>query len=134
MNRKGFSLIELIVAIFIFSLIVLTCSSIYTVNIKSFNYMDECVEERVNLRIAMDFLADLIRDGQSIVIEGNNVTIDGKRIYLINNILRYHTDSQQIANNVTSFKVSKLNENGLYNIILTSGKYSLNTLIKKRKL
>ncbi|TDT61964.1 PilW family protein [Fonticella tunisiensis] len=134
-KKKGFTLIEIIAALFIFSIIVAITFNFINFNNYLFSNISSSVDKKGNLRIAMDFVIEKIRNGNVIIIEENNgkVTIDGKSIYVKNNILRYDVDSQQIAPEITDFKVFLENEtSGLYRVRIVSEIYSFETFVMKR--
>lgn len=134
-KKKGFTLIEIIAALFIFSIIVAITFNFINFNNYLFSNISSSVDKKGNLRIAMDFVIEKIRNGNVIIIEENNgkVTIDGKSIYVKNNILRYDVDSQQIAPEITDFKVFHENEtSGLYRVRIVSEIYSFETFVMKR--
>jgi prepilin-type N-terminal cleavage/methylation domain-containing protein len=133
MVRRGFTLVELMVVMFISVIIIAICFNVYIISLKEFKNIDEAVDGNANTRIAVDFIVEHIREGHSLVIGNGDVTIDGDRIYLKNNILRHGTDSQQIANNISSFGVVRINEEELYKVSVVSGSLSQITLINKRK-
>jgi prepilin-type N-terminal cleavage/methylation domain-containing protein len=134
--KKGFTLIEILVVLFIFSIIVVVCLNFFTTNNKIYSKVSKDVDKHSNVRIALEFVSKKIRDGKTIVISdsGRKISVDSKYIYLNNNILRYDTDSQQIASGITDINFQEVNaEDGLYKIKITSNDYSLTTLIDKRE-
>jgi prepilin-type N-terminal cleavage/methylation domain-containing protein len=133
MERKGFTIVELMIALFISSIIIIICFRFFLLNLKEFNIINGEVDGNANTRIAMDFIVEHIREGHDLIIGAGDVTIDGDRIYLKNNILRHGTDSQQIAYNITSFGVVRLKSEGLYKVTIMSFELCQNTLINKRK-
>lgn len=132
MRNVGFVLIEAIISLALACLIILICCNIYAQNEKNLEIVGNKIDSMDNLRIAMDFVGDELRAGQIIVIDSGGVNVNGVEIYLKNNILRINADSEQIASNISSFKVYKENEFGLYRITLISGEYTMNSLIKAR--
>lgn len=124
---------EAIVSLGIACTIISICCSIYMQSEKNIELIGNQINSMSNLRIAMDFVGDKLREGQSILIESGGVKANGSKIYLKNNILRYNTDSEQIACDISSFMVEKENDLGLYKITLVSGINSMNSLITLRK-
>lgn len=133
MKKKGFTLIEVL-----FTLIVLSTISVYIMNFL-FHYnnfvckIKDNVDTQENMKIAMDFLYDIILKADSIKIENNSIFIDGKKVYIKNNILRYDTDSQQIASGITKIEIEKIYDNqNLYFVKMYSNDNVQSTYILNR--
>jgi prepilin-type N-terminal cleavage/methylation domain-containing protein len=151
---KGLTLVEVLISIFLLSIIaVLTLGFV-----NSSNYLRRQaasrVDENMNLRIGLEYLAREIQEAKSLkLIEKINhsetevdefeaesvssnprfyVYIDGERLFLIDNIIRRHTESQQIVSGIKTFSI-KYNEEGLYTLKISSEKHSVSTRIYKRK-
>ena len=133
MIKRGFTIVELMISLSIMVIIITICFNTYLLTLREFAVLEGGVDGKANVRIAMDFITERIREGRSIIFGVEDVTIDGDRIYLRNNILRHGTDSQQIANNINSFGVIRVNDGGLYKVSVVSGSLCTNTLIRKRK-
>lgn len=135
-TKKGFTLVEILVVLLIFSIVVVVCLDFFTTNNKIYSKVSKDVDKHSNVRIALEFVSKKIRDGKTIVITdgGRKISVDSKYIYLNNKILRYDTDSQQIAAGITDIIFQEVNaEDGLYKIKIISNDYSLTTLIDKRE-
>lgn len=131
MRDKGLTLIELLIAISIFLIITTLCSDVFINEIKDFKLTSTNINSSEELKIAMDFVCDKITIGNIITTGVNQINIDRDIVYLKNNVLRYDEDQQQIACDIDSFEVQKYNANGLYKIILCSGKYTNSRYICK---
>ncbi|QCX32715.1 hypothetical protein FDN13_02780 [Caloramator sp. E03] len=123
MKRKGYSLIETLIAAMICSFI-----TIYMLDFISYNNIflykiEDITNIQENMNIAADFLYENIIKSNDIRIEDNNFFIDGKRVYIKNNILRFDTDSQQIASGITKIQIKKMKDR-LYTLTLYFGSYS----------
>ncbi|WP_078695753.1 PilW family protein [Caloramator quimbayensis] len=133
MKNKGFTLIEVLLMI-----IVLSSITVYVMNFL-FHYnnfvwkIEDNVDIQENMKIAMDFLYDSIVKAGSINIENNSIYIDGKKFYIKNNILRYDTDSQQIASGITKIEIIKISDNqNLYFIKIYSNNKIETTYVLNR--
>lgn len=133
MKKKGFTSIELLM-----TLIILSTISVYIMNFL-FHYnsfvlkIEDNVDTQENMKIAMDFLYDIISKADSIKIEKDSIFIDGKKVYIKNNILRYDTDSQQIASGITKIEIEKIYDNqNLYFVKMYSNDNVQTTYILNR--
>lgn len=131
MKKRGITLIELIAALAFFMVIVSITFDVYNKNIKYYSDLGTSIDERANSRIALDFTAGHLRGAQIIGTASDSVSIDGHKIYLKNNILRYDYDSVQIANNITGFEVRALNSY-LFRVTISAGDYSTTAIINTR--
>jgi prepilin-type N-terminal cleavage/methylation domain-containing protein len=154
LKRRGFTLIEVLVSISILSIIAVSTLSFVGSSDSLGRDIIERVEENMNLRIGLEYLAREIQGADSVrlikkvnysetevdEIEASSVSsnpgfyiyIDGEKLFLIKNILRRHTESQQIVSGIKSFYI-KSEEGELYTIKISSENYSLSTRIYKRK-
>ncbi|SKA81837.1 hypothetical protein SAMN05443428_104124 [Caloramator quimbayensis] len=119
-------------------IIVLSSITVYVMNFL-FHYnnfvwkIEDNVDIQENMKIAMDFLYDSIVKAGSINIENNSIYIDGKKFYIKNNILRYDTDSQQIASGITKIEIIKISDNqNLYFIKIYSNNKIETTYVLNR--
>lgn len=123
MRKKGYTLIETLIASMICFFI-----TIYVFNFLFYNNIflykiEDITNMQENMNIAADFLYENIIKSNDIRIEDSNFYIDGKRVYIKNNILRFDTDSQQIASGITKIHIKKM-EGKLYTLTLYFGSYS----------
>lgn len=128
MKNKGFTLIETIISIFVFSIIVTVVLDFYGFNERFNKNLINESNDLLNGYIAIDFITDIIRKNKIEIINKNQngryeifKTVDGQILYLKGNngILRYTTDSQQITINISDVKVEKIRHN-LYKVIVTT--------------
>jgi prepilin-type N-terminal cleavage/methylation domain-containing protein len=131
MNKKGFTLIEVVLSLSILCIIAVISIDFIKLNDRVFYNISDSIDRKSNLRIAMEFLYRTIRDCDSIEILSNGIKVDNERIYIKNNILRYSVDSQQIAPNITNFSVDKITDI-LYKIHISSEDAELITFVKVR--
>jgi prepilin-type N-terminal cleavage/methylation domain-containing protein len=132
MRKKGFTLIEVISVVAILSIITAVSLNFFNFNNRVFYTICSSVDKKANMRIAMEFIYTRIRDSQTISFPNRILTVDGKRIYIKNNILRYDVDSQQVAPLITELNIVDKGS-GLYEISLFSEEYTLSTFVKRRK-
>lgn len=126
MKNKGFTLIETIISLFIFSVIVIVVLDFYGFNERINNSLRSQSNDLLNGYIAVDFITDIIKKNKIEIIDKNQNgryeiirTMDGQTLYLKGNngILRYVTDSQQITINILEAKVEKVRDK-LYKVVV----------------
>lgn len=155
MRRKpGFTLVEVLISVLILSILAL-----YTLNFILSSELTgrrtiEGVDDNMNLRMGLEYLAREIHGADSIrlieriggsenevtFIEAGSVDINPRfyfyinedKIFLIDNILRRHTESHQIISGIKSFSV-KSTEEGIYTIKITSEGNSVSTKVCRGK-
>jgi len=131
MVKKGYILIELLIAIEIF-VVVLSFSLDFFINqIHFFSRHSEKLDANINARIAIEFLSDKIRNASNIVITGDTVYVDNKKIYLKNDVLIYDYSSVPIANKISRFSVNFIGK-GLYEINVDSFYTSYTVVVRNR--
>lgn len=128
--RKGFTLVETLASLCIIFIIALSVINLFGENNKIFKNISSDVEIKTNLRIAIDFLYNTLKEADNILIE-NDIVVDGRKIYLKKGILRYNTDSEQIAVGIDTFCVYRVKP-ALYKINVTSGEYTYSTYVQQR--
>jgi prepilin-type N-terminal cleavage/methylation domain-containing protein len=133
MKHKGVTLIELIVALSMAAIIMAACFSIYKQNLDKMNAINNEIDSRANVRIAMDFLCDRIKAAKSITPGRNSIKIDYDTIYIRNDILRAVDDAQQIACGIVFMEVEAVNADGLMKVIVKSNMEKATTFVCKRK-
>lgn len=152
--KKGFTLIEILIAISLLSILTLISMGFVFATQRVNNTLSGKIDENVNVRIALEFLSREISnsnevflieeiDGTINEIEEVNVIsvrdnpltylkIGEKKIYIINEIIRYDTKSQQVVSGIKAFSV-KHGGQGVYFIGVYSENYYLSTCVYKGK-
>jgi phage gp45-like len=95
--------------------------------------IDREIDSRANLRIAMDFLCDRIKEATNITPGCNSIKINYDTIYIENDILRVNVNAQQIAYGIGFMNVETVNGNGLMKVTLKSNTEDIVTFVCKRK-
>lgn len=131
MIKKGYTLIEVVASLAILSIITFITFDFFNHNNRIYSNINTSIDQKANVRIALEFIYSTIRDCAEIKVQNNVLTVDNKNIYVRNNILRYGTDSEQIAPFITNFQVT-YKGSGLYKVVVSSEDYILSTLVKKR--
>ncbi|MBZ4662423.1 MAG: hypothetical protein JG776_105 [Caloramator sp.] len=126
MKKKGFTLVESIVALFIFLIIVLISLDFYSFTFEINKKMSKDNSDLINATIAIDFISDKIRTDKIQLINSTNKnrleifkTSYGGVLYIKNGILRYNVDSQQIVPQIDYVLVEKKSEK-LYKVTVTT--------------
>lgn len=154
MKEKGFTLVEIIIGLSIVSIIVTICLEFYISNYRYYLKLSNEVDEEVNLRIAIEYLYDVIMSSQGVELVKNVGNIktfvneidvesgatqpeqylfaDNKKIYIVNDIIRCDQNSNHVVSNIKEFSIKR---RGLviYIITVKSQNHSLKTNIYKRK-
>jgi hypothetical protein len=132
MKNKGFSLIELIIALAFLMIICSITFDAYNNSMKSFKALSKGIDGRGNSRIALDFIVCNLKGATNISSTSNCVNLDSHKIYLKNNILRYDYDSEQVANNISGFSVVAMNKL-LYRVTVKADGYDTGTVVSLRR-
>lgn len=154
MERRGFTLIEIIISLSILSILIVMSLGFVYGNEKIYSSTSKDIDGNVNLRIGLEFLINEILDadkielidkssGKEIVSRsilvtnvsgtiGSYLKINGDLVYIKNSILRNDTLSQQVVSGIKAFSIEYRGE-GLYKIVISSDKSSLSTIIYKRE-
>lgn len=154
MERRGFTLIEIIISLSILSILIVMSLGFVYGNEKIYSSTSKDIDGNVNLRIGLEFLINEILDAdkvelvdkssgreivsKSIIVTtvsgttGSYLKINGDLVYIKNSILRNDTLSQQVVSGIKAFSIEDRGE-GLYKIVISSDKSSLSTIIYKRK-
>lgn len=91
MNKKGLTLIEMITALALISIIMLPLTMVVTTGLKTFFVEDENVEVMQNGRVALDRIVDRLREADSVSVlpEGSDtpiaIVIGGNTSYFLSN-------------------------------------------------
>ncbi|KRQ86851.1 hypothetical protein ABG79_01342 [Caloramator mitchellensis] len=129
--KKGYILIETLSALILFAFLLYFTLNFYLNQINILNLNNKKLDSNINKRIAIEFLAEKIKNASSIVLNGDVVYIDNKKIYLKNDVLIYDYGSVQIADGIKKFSVIYLGK-GLYEVKVES-LYSSNSVIVKNR-
>ena len=124
---------ELMVALSMAAILMTACCSIYKQNLCEMNEIEKEIDYRANVRIAMDFLCDRIKEAKSITPGCNTIKIDSDTIYIRNDILRAADDAQQVACGIVFMEVEAVNADGLMKVIVKSNREKATTFVCKRK-
>lgn len=80
-KQKGFSLLEMIIAIFIFSLVIVVAVSTFVNMVSVRKKTREIQQNMENARVAMDTIAKQVRNNTLVIPSANNPTASNIRIY-----------------------------------------------------
>jgi prepilin-type N-terminal cleavage/methylation domain-containing protein len=80
-NNKGFTLIELITALAIFSILATLTFSVLIYSNKSFNNQVSDIENLTNVRNGISYITREIRKANTIEVTNNILTLDGTNVY-----------------------------------------------------
>lgn len=129
-RKKGFTLIEVIVSLFIISIVIIGSVGFYNMGRKLLNttYSQGIINS--NLRIAQEFVAEKVENSATLILNGNNILIDGNRLFVDKMILRYGTGSQQIATDIVDVFIENLGDDICR--VTIKGEYEVLSTIVKR--
>jgi prepilin-type N-terminal cleavage/methylation domain-containing protein len=103
-NKSGVTLIELVVALGLFSILTLLVFSVLSFSSRSFNIQASDIENVSNVRNAVSHITNEIRKADSISISDNVLTIDGSDEYkLLNNSIT--KNGQILFDNIEEFNI-----------------------------
>lgn len=105
-NEKGITLVELICALALLSMVLLLASSIHMFSIKQSTVQKTEIQRQSDDRLAMNMLTKEIRkaDSSKVKVEHNIITIDGTSYYLEGNSLK--KGDQVFVSNIESFSAA----------------------------
>lgn len=130
-NRKrGFTLVEGIVSLLIISIVIITSLNFYRVSKKLLLETENQGHINSNLRIAQEFIVDKVRNSNDLILDKGSIFIDGKRLFVEKNILRYNTASQQISTDIVKVSVENM-ENSIYRITVSGEYETISTIVKR---
>lgn len=155
MRKKGFTLIEIMISLCILSILVLITFNFVLYNDKNYSSSGKGIDESINLRIGLEFLVNQIASADRVELIDLSGTVnaikvtsissynpgvylkitygaDVDKVYILRNILRYNTASEQIVSGIESFSIEDRGR-GLYKISISSESQTLSTLIYRRK-
>ena len=120
-NRNGFTLIECILVLSIFSIVLSAVMDLYLTGYRMYRSIEYQVETEENIRVALNRISETIRRtdqvSKKVKISENQLKIDNHTSYeLKNGILREWIDSgvNQLAHNISIFEPSL--EDGLLTV------------------
>lgn len=153
MKKKGFTLVEIMITLFILSIIAAVSLGFYISNRRAYTSLSHSVEEGVNVRIALEYFFRRIessnnvllienRDGDEIEVDEITVYsvdtlpkfyiyIDGEKIFIIDDIIRCNQKSEHVVSGIKSFTIKK-NGEGVYYIRVASNNFSQSTKVSRR--
>ncbi|WP_058307234.1 PilW family protein [Gracilibacillus massiliensis] len=122
-NQKGMTLVELLTAITLLSLIIVLVGSIHLYAQKQFVNQSEQVEQQSDVRNALSSMSRAIRTTPSdkISVQGNVLHIDMDQYYYSSNLLM--KNDTVIADDIASFRVTIVDDQVV--IDMTSDQASL---------
>lgn len=129
--KKGYILIETLTSILIIAALLCITLDFYINQTIFLNRQSEKIDSNLNARIAIEFLTDKIKNAENIILAGESVYVDNKKIFLKDDVLIYDYSSVQIANKIKKFSVNYIG-NGLYEITVDS-LFSSNSVIVKNR-
>lgn len=130
-NRKrGFTLVEGVVSLLIISIVIITSLNFYRVSKKLLLESENQGNINSNLRIAQEFIVDKVRNSSDLILDKGSIFIDGKRLFVEKNILRYNTASQQISTDIVKVSVENM-ENSIYRITVFGEYETMSTIVKR---
>lgn len=150
MKRRGISLIEIMIALSIFSIIAAASLGFYCTNRREYKALSNSVDNGVNVRIALEYFfrrifnsnnVSLIEKKDGIEIETDEITvnsnqsyicIDGDKIFIFEDIIRCNEKSEHVVSGIKSFTIKK-NGEGIYFIKVISENFSQSTKVARRK-
>jgi prepilin-type N-terminal cleavage/methylation domain-containing protein len=93
-KRKGMTLIELIVALFILSIVIMMGYSMSIFGIRNFSNQSSAVNNQSNIRYAMSYISKEIRKAESITVSDNKIKVNNTTEYkLEGNIIKKNTNN-----------------------------------------
>lgn len=120
-NRNGFTLIECILVLSIFTIVLSVVMGLYLTGYRMYRSIEYQVETEENIRVALNRISETIRRtdqvSKKVKISENQLKIDNHTSYeLKNGILREWIDSgvNQLAHNISIFEPSL--EDGLLTV------------------
>lgn len=153
MKKRGISLIEIMIALSILSIIASASLGFYYTNKRAYKALSNSVDDSVNARIALEYFfrriinsnnVSLIEKKDGIEIEADEITvnsvnnnlsyiyIDGDKIFIFEDIIRCNQKSEHVVSGIKSFTIKK-NGEGTYFIKVTSENFSQSTKVSRRK-
>ncbi|AGK55095.1 PilW family protein [Bacillus sp. 1NLA3E] len=105
-NEKGITLIELLAALALVSMVILLASSVQLFGQKQVNNQTNEIQNQSNVRLALNIVTKEIRKASNVSVTNNVLTINNTDIYkLENNILK--KNNEPLISNIQSFTITK---------------------------
>lgn len=106
-NKKGVTLIELIIVLSILSIVSSLGFSFYLYGLKNFTTQTVNVNNQSNVRYALSIISKDIRKADSVTVSANIITIDGTLEYKLDgNILM--KNGNNLVTDIETFNVTKV--------------------------
>ncbi|NLA85288.1 MAG: prepilin-type N-terminal cleavage/methylation domain-containing protein [Clostridiales bacterium] len=122
MDKNGFSLLECILALSLFSLILTLCISIYLTGYRIYREQEYRIETEQHVRVVLNRISHTLRKNsnvnQSIFVSDGELIIGNIKYYLMNNIVYERIDG---GTNSLGYFISKFEpklENGYLRVIV----------------
>lgn len=131
MNRRGYFLLELLLSFALLSIIFIITMYFFVYQTRFCSNQIKRMDSSINVRIAIEFLSDKIKNANTVDFKNNILYVDNKKIYLNNDVLTYEYNSLPITNKINSFEVKSLG-NGIYELSVISGNCSSTVFVKNR--
>lgn len=106
-NKKGVTLIELLIVLSILSIIISLAFSVIFVGTKNFSVQTANVNNQSNVRYALNIISRDIRKAESVTVSEHTITIDDSFEYKLENneLLK---GEQILATDVETFHITKV--------------------------
>lgn len=118
-SRRGFTLIELLFSLAVLMIIAAGTFKCFMLISNMYERSFDLCNSKFDRELSLKFVKEEIRNATSISVNNGVMNADGKKIYIKDGILRFDTDSGQIAASVNSINVSKYDASGkLYKVLI----------------
>src|SRR5690554_1071819 len=105
LNNKGFSLIELIIAMALVAMVTAVAYGVYISGITSFSRESANVSNQAGVRQALSYISKEIRKANEVNISGDTLILDGFEYELVDNIIK--KDNNNMFYNIAEFSAIK---------------------------
>lgn len=126
-SEKGITLVELLSALALLSMVLLLANSIHIFTVKQSNVQKVEIQRQADDRLAMSIITKEIRkaDPTKVEVTGNTVTIDGTSYYLDGTSLK--KGGEVLVSNIEKFTAAKSGDK----ITLEIGRISTTIYLRK---
>lgn len=132
-TKKGYTIVENLVALFIVSIVIIGSVKFYIESKKALNNISNKSVMLTNLKISQEFVVNKVKEANDININSGKIYIDGNELYVKNNILRYKTSSQQISPNIIKVSIESVGED-IYKITIYGEEDTAISIVKRGDL